>query len=322
MISTLVYRDHRLIRTNPPVDELAGLLAEPTVMMWIDLTEPTDEETNLILRDLCAVHPLTIEDSQQDNPLPKLELYDNYVYLVLHAVDYSRAGKFTTTEVDFVLGQKFLVTVHQKDLKPVQVARDRYLRNSGVLVRGPDRLAHTVFDLLVDYYRPALGELRVEVEKIEEAVLEHHRSHLATEIIELREDLGALRQIIRPQRELVAELAQGRTPFFRRKLLPYLRDLNDELVGIEELAASWSDQTILIFRVYLNRSSHEANKGIRVLTGLTAITIPLLLIGSWFSMNFENMPLLQSPLAYWVTLGVTVVLTAALFVLLRKRRWF
>ncbi len=304
------------------MERLQELRAEPGVMLWVDLSEPPDEETSRVLGGIFDVHPLTIEDCLQDSPLPKIELYDDYLYIVIHAVDYSRAEKFTTVEVDFILGRNFLVTLHRKPIRPIDVARQRVLRSPSAQVRGPDRLAHNVLDLLVDYYRPALAELRTEVEEIEEAVLERGREKLDARIVELREDLAALRQIIRPQRELAAELAQGRTPFFRPKLLPYLRDLNDELVRIEEMAVSWSEQTILIFRVYLNRASHEANAGIRVLTALTAVTLPLLVIGGWFGMNFRGMPLLHSRAAYWGTMGVTIGLTAGLFVFLRKRRWF
>ncbi len=322
MIHTLVYRDHRLVREDPPLEELPALRADPAVMLWVDLSEPADDEARRILGEIFAVHPLTIEDCLLDTPLPKVEAYDDYLYLVFHAVDYSRTEKFTTTEVDFILGRDFLVTFHRKPLKPIEVARSRCQRNHAGLVRGPDRLAHNVLDLLVDYYRPALAELRDEVERVEEAVLARGRARLDAAIIELREDVAALRAILRPQRELASDLTQGRTAFFRPKLLPYLRDLNDELLRIEETAVGWSDQTLLLFRVHLNRSSHEANRGIRVLTALTAIMLPMLVIGGWFGMNFRGMPLLESRAAYFGTIGVTLGLTAALVVYLRRRRWF
>lgn len=322
MIQTLVYRDNRYAGANPPEDQLAALRADPAVMLWVDVSEAPDDEARRVLGDCFAVHPLTIEDCLQDSPLPKIEQYENYLYVVMHAVDYTRADKFNTTEVDFILGHNFLITFHRKPLKPVQVARERLQRNTGLVVRGPDRVAHTILDLLADHYGPALAELNVEVEAIEDAVLDRSQAGLDARIVELRNDLSALRQIIRPQRELVGELAQGRSAFFRKKLLPYLRDLHDEFQRIEELAIGWADQAILLFRVYLNRSSHEANEGIRVLTALTAITLPLLIIGGWFGMNFRAMPLLSSRAAYWTAFAITIALTAGVFIVLRRRRWF
>ncbi len=322
MIQTLIYRDNRYAGANPPDEQLAALRADRAVMLWVDVSEAPDEEARRVLGDWFAVHPLTIEDCLQDSPLPKIEQYEDYLYVVMHAVDYTRADKFTTTEVDFIIGRDFLITFHRKPLKPVQVARERLQRNVGVLVRGPDRIAHTILDLLADYYGPALAELRLEIETIEDAVLDRSQTRLDSRIVELRDDLSALRQIIRPQRELVGELAQGRSAFFRKKLLPYLRDLHDEFQRIEELAIGWADQAMLLFRVYLNRSSHEANEGIRVLTALTAITLPLLIVGGWFGMNFRATPLMDSRVAYWTTFAVTVALTAGVFIFLRRRRWF
>lgn len=322
MIQTLIYRDARLAGENPPFEDLATLRADPAVTLWVDLCESSEDEARRIMADVFAVHPLTIEDCLQDSPLPKVEPYDEYLYLVLHAVDYTLAEKFTTTELDIILGKNFLVTFHRKPLKPVQVARERALRLPQAPVRGPDRLAHNVLDLLVDHYGPALAELRAEVEDIEGAVLGRTQEKLEARIIELREDLTALRQIIRPQRELAAELAQGKTGFFRPKLVPYLRDLHDELMRIEESAVGWNDQLRLIFRVYLNRATHEANEGIRVLTALTAITLPTLIVGGWFGQNFITLPWRNSAAAYWITFGITLTVTVGLLWFLRRRRWF
>jgi magnesium transporter len=322
VISTLVYRDHRLVAHLPDPNMLAQLRIDPAVMLWVDLAEPTDAEIRLIMEELLGIHPLTIEDCVQESPAPKLEPYEDYLYLVMHAVDYSRAAKFASIELDLVLGRNFLVTFHRRPVRAVQTVRDRLRRAAPNPVRGPDRIAHTLLDVLVENYQPALAELRAETERIELAVLSRSREPLAAAIVELREDLARLRRIVRPQRELVAQLASGQTAFFRPKLLPYLRDLHHQLLHLEQLSQAWSEQTFFAFRLHLNRSSHEANEGIRVLTGLTALSIPLLILGSWFAMNFANMPLLDHPAAYWTTMGVTAALTGAMFVYLKRRRWF
>ena len=321
MIQSIVYRDNKFVADCPPPETLAALRQDPAVMLWVDLAAPTDDEIRLVMQDLFGLHPLTIEDCIQDTPLPKLEEYENYLYIVAHAVDYSRAEKFTTTELDLILGRNFLVTFHRLPLKAVQTCRERILRTPGVLVRGPDRFAHTLLDLIVEHFKPSIAELRTEIETIEDAVLARSREPLAQRIVDVREDLTTLRQILRPQRELAVALASGRTGFFRPKLLPYMRDLSDDLVRIEEQVKSWSEQLIFVFKLFLNRSSHETNEGVRVLTGLTAVALPLMIIGSWFSMNFRNSPLLASRAAYWVAVGIMGVSTVALFIFLKRRKW-
>lgn len=322
MITTLLYRDHKLHAHNPPVETLAALRTEPNVMLWVDLSDPTPEETKAIFEDLFGFHPLVIEDCVGDSPLPKLETYDDYLYFVMHAVDYSKTDKFTTTELDLILGKNFLVTFHRQPLKPVQAAMDRSLRTPQHPVRGPDRFAHTLLDLMVDAYKPALDELREEMEWIESAVLANARSReLFPRIVALRKELAQLRQIVRPQREVAAELSQGKNRLIRATIVPYLRDLAEDLAHIENQAISWADQLILSFRVYLNKSSHEANEGIRVLTALTALTIPPLLIGGWFGMNFEHMTELDNRYSYPLAALFTLVSIGAMAFFMRKRRW-
>ncbi len=322
MITTLVYRDTRFAAANPPPETLAALRLEPNVMLWVDLADPTDEESKLILETAFGFHPLAIEDCLSDNPLPKLEEYDDHLYLVMHAVDYSRVDKFSTTELDLFLGRNFIVTFHRQPLRPVQAALDRYLKSPAVAVRGPDRFAHVLLDLMVEAYKPALDELRQELDQIETGVMREMDSReLFPRVIALRKELSTLRQIVRPQREIATVLSQGKIRLIRPIIVPYLRDLAEELSRIEAQAYSWADQLILSFRVYLNKSGHAASQGIKVLTALTALTLPVFIIGGWYGMNFTNMRETSSPFGYLVAFAVTAAAMLFLFVMLRRKRW-
>lgn len=322
MITTLVYRDNRLVGQNPPPETLATVRGEPGVVIWVDLSEPTAEETQLVLETTFAFHPLTIEDCVTDSPFPKLEEYEEYLYLVMHAVDYTRTEQFTTTELDIFLGKNFLVTFHKKPLKSVQTALERYQRTPTTLVRGPDRFMHVILDLMVEAYKPAVDELRDELEALEEGVLKDmDAQELFPMVIALRKRFSALRQIVRPQREIVTNLAEGKTKLIRSVLVPYLRDLAEDLSRIEGQASAWAEQLILSFRVYLNKSSHEANDGIRVLTGITALTIPVLLISGWFGMNFERMHELDTRYGYVLAGALTLVGTVGMLRFMRKKKW-
>ncbi len=322
MVTSLVYRHNRLAVENPPTSSLAALREEPGVMMWIDMVNPAEKHVKRIMEELLHLHPLVIEDCASDNPFPKLEAYEDYLHLVMHAVDYSKTDKFTTTELDLILGKNFLVTFHRQPLRPVQAAIDKFVRTPNRLVRGPDRFAHTILDYMVDAYQPALAELRQELEDIEwDALHEGTPEDLFPRVLALRKELAQLRQIVRPQRQTVHELWQGKAKFIRKVIVPYLRDLEEEMQRIEQQATTWADQLILSFRVFLNRSSHEASEGIRVLTSLTALSIPPLLIGGWFGMNFEHMDVLSGGWAYPITFGVTALATAGMATLMRKRGW-
>ncbi|TAG27318.1 MAG: magnesium transporter [Verrucomicrobia bacterium] len=324
MITVLVYRDHRFALLNPPLAALETLRAEPGVIVWVDLSAPTPEESTAIMEGVFALHPVVMKDCTSDTPFPKIDPFDHYLHLVMHAVDYSKTDKFTTTDLDLVLGKNFLLTFHRQPLRLMQQVLERYGRSvpGAAPVRGPDRFAHTLLDQLAEGYKPALAELRQDLEAIEDAVLGRASpTELFPQIVALRKDLANLRQIVRPQRAVAAELALGKPGLIRPVMLPYLRDLAEDFARIESQAAAWGDQLLLGFRVYLNKSSHQANEGIKVLTGLTALTMPPILIGGWFGMNIDGMAELTPMWAYPAAALVTLAATGALFIFLRRRRW-
>ncbi|MDR0902678.1 MAG: magnesium transporter CorA family protein [Opitutaceae bacterium] len=322
MISTLVYRDNRLSAQNPAVETLAALRDEQGVMLWVDLIAPTDDEIQQILGAAFQFHPLAIEDCVSDAPFPKIEPYGDYAYLVMHAVDYTQVDSFVTTELDFFLGKNFLVTFHRQPLRITETTRERLLRTPAHIVRGPDRIAHTILDLMVEGYKPALTFLRGQIEEIADHVLHHESAdELFPAIVAVRKQLAQLRQIVRPQRVVVSDLAQGKSKLIRKVILPYLRDLEEDLGRIETQAALWADQLILTFRLFINKSSHEASAGIRVMTAITALTIPALLIGGWLGMNFEKMPEFAIPYGYPITGALTLAGTGAILIFMRRKKW-
>jgi magnesium transporter len=179
-----------------------------------------------------------------------------------------------------------------------------------------------VHDLTVDNFAPVLDELRAELEEIEEAVLSQASSKsFIQEILHARADFSKLRQIVRPQRDIIDRLARGDNQMIRTKLVPYFRDLRDNLARFEDAATGYHERLLMAFDIYLNKAAFEANEGIKFLTALTAITIPVMVVGTWYGMNFDNMPELRSSRGYATAVGIVLVLTAITFVFLKRKRW-
>jgi len=321
MIHSFIFSEGKLVGRDLEVEALRLVRADKGLILWVDLDSPTPEEIKTVLTDVFQFHPLAIEDCVTPSALPKLEDYDDYLFLVMHAVDFTRTEKFNTTELDFFLGKDYLVTFHHTPLKSVDSVIDRCVKATGIVARGPDRLAHLVLDAMVDHFKPITDELRGELELIEESVLSAQTENLTPKLLEVRSELNHLRQIVRPQRDIAARLAHGESKIIRSVMYPYFRDLRDNLVRIDETAASYADHLLISFDLYLSRSGFEANEGIKVLTALTAITLPGILIGTWYGMNFAHMPELKSPHAYPIVLVVTLVLTAIMFAWCKRRRW-
>ena len=127
---------------------------------------------------------------------------------------------------------------------------------------------------------------------------------------------------MRPQRDVIDRLARGESKLIRPKLLPYFRDLRDNLVRLEETVVGYHERLMMAFDIYLNKAAFEANEGIKFLTALTAVTLPAVLVGGWYGMNFEHMPELKSPHGYLWAAGLTLVSTVLMTIYLKKKKWF
>ena len=323
MIHSFIFSEGKLVGRDLELEALRLVHGDKGLIVWVDLDNPTDEEIKAVLEGLFQFHPLAIEDCVTPSPLPKIEDYEDYLFMVTHAVDYTREDKFASTELDLFLGKEFLVTFHRTPLRSVNALIERLAKNVGPGPRGGDRLAHSLLDLMIDNYAPMLAELQSELEEIEESVLRKASDQqLVNELLQVRGDFSKLRQILRPQREIIERLARGDSKMIRTTLLPYYRDLRDNLARLDEAAVGYHERLMLAFDIYLNKAAIEANEGIKFLTALTAITIPVMVVGTWYGMNFEHMRELQSAHGYQIAAGVTIFFTLVTAIYLKKKKWF
>src|SRR5262245_1574660 len=322
----------RLHSKNIETFLMPTLLADTNLFLWVDLEKPTPEETKFLLEDVFHFHPLSIEDCVMVSPSPKVEEYTPkegdrftpYLFMVIHAVDYSRKdGVFATSELNFFLGRNFLVTYHDVPLRSIVHTEERCTRGTNrVTARAPDRVAHTILDALVDNYKPALEELSLEIAELEAQALQHSTRETLNKIIQVKKEVVHLRQIIGPQREVLARFARGEFRLIRPHLVPYYRNVYDALFHISELVQNYMDALTGILQVYLNMSSNQTGEVVKLLTLITVITTPLMMIGTWYGMNFEGMPELHWRYGYAFFAGLTVALTLATYWFFKRRGWF
>jgi magnesium transporter len=323
MIQSFVFNDGKLVASNLDTDALRLVRADKGLLIWVNLFSPTPEEAKAVLEEVFSFHPLAIEDCLAESRYPKIEDYEDYLYLVMHAVAFNKEEQFRTTELDFFIGKSFLVTHHSEPLSMVTNAVERVQKNPVAITRGMDRLAHFLLDTMVDAYQPVLNDLTNEISTLEDTVFlaRHAEPTVIRDFRERKKELSDLQQIVRPQRDVVNRMARGEFKLIRPVLMPYFRDLLGNLNRIETAAATLSDQLYLTLDVFLNKASYETNEVIKVLTLLTAITTPSLLIGTWYGMNFKDMPELEWPHAYPVAAAVTIISTALLIIWLRRKHW-
>lgn len=311
---------------------MPGLLSDTNLFLWVDLEHPTSEETKYVLEDVFHFHPLSIEDCVNVSPSPKVDQYEPgdgdkftpYLFMVIHAVDFQRKECiFSTRELDFFLGKNFLVTYHDVPIESIVTTEEQAMRGTMHIARAPDRVAYNLLDLIVDHYKPALDDLAEQIAELEQQALQHPSKETLNKILQVKKEVSHLRQIIGPQREVLARFARGEFKLIRPHIVPYYRDVYDALFHISELAQSYTDSLTGILQIYLNMSSNQTGEVVKLLTLITLITTPMTLVGTWYGMNFaDSMPEYKWKHGYAWAVALTIVSTIATYWWFRKKKWF
>ncbi|HNQ73711.1 MAG TPA: magnesium transporter CorA family protein [Verrucomicrobiota bacterium] len=333
MIRSLAFTTQgRLHTRNVEMFLMPTLLNDTNLFLWVDLESPTEEEQKFVLEDLFHFHPLSIQDCVQASPSPKVEefspkedaVFAPYLFMLIHAVDYSRKdGVFATSELNFFLGKNFLVTYHDGPSRSVTQTEEQAVKATMHIARAPDRVAHTLLDSIVENYKPALDELSLEIAELEDQALQSPSVETLNKILQIKKEVMHLRQIIGPQREVLARFARGEFKLIRPHLVPYYRNVYDGLFQISELAQNYTDSLTGILQVYLNMSSNRTGEVVKALTLITILSTPATLIASWYGMNFQkDMHEIHWTHGYLFACVLAAATTLITYWYLKRRNWF
>ena len=325
MIRSFVFSQGKLVSQDVGMDVLRLVLYDEGVQIWVDSEKPTAEENKMLLEGVFNFHPLAIEDCIEVSERPKVDDYENYIFMVIHAVDYLQSmHEFRTSELNMFIGKNFLVTVHDEPVKSVTTTIERVIKNAPLIARAPDRLTYNLLDALLENYQPALDNLGAEISELESNVMGNPSVDILNNVLKLKSEVQRVRQIIGPQREVIARLAHGEFKIVRTHLLPYYRDLLDHLSRISDATDNYRDSLLNILQVHLNLQQMQVNRVIKVLTVLATLSMPLLIVTSWYGMNVQHMPNANWPnwqISYVWILGGTAFWTALLYLYLKKKGW-
>ena len=291
------------------------------VTLWVDLAAPTDEEFRL-LTDLFAFHPIAVEDARSALQFPKIEPYPGYLYIVLHGIDLSKGrGQLATRDVDFFLGRNYLVTVHDGQSRSIGRLREMCDQHERILSEGPVALLHRIVDGMVDNYRPAIEELENRLDKLETLAFTG-QEHIIRQIIRLKRELGALRRVIMPQRDIIGRLARREFAAISDELAFRFRDVYDHMARYADEAMLFQDRVTGIHEINLASVSNRLNKVMKVLTVMSTIFLPLTVLSGMWGMNI---PLPHFPggahMQFWYLSGTMVGVIVVMLALFRRNKW-
>jgi magnesium transporter len=327
MIKSLLYKPDMPVQMIEGIADFDTLFADPEAVLWIDLVNPTDEESYILTHDF-HFHPLAIEDVIEEEdaitelPSSKLDDYTNYLY-----AEFSFAEKITREdgiklqEIHIFLTKNTVVTVRDEEHRILRFLQLRAQRDDRILSRGAEFLFHSLLDVMVDNYNAILEYFDREVDEIEKDVLEEPDQATVKKVFTLRRDIYDLKRVALPQKEMLGRISRGNFPHISERARLYFRDIFDHLTRIIELSESHRDTLSSALEVYYSNVSTKTNQIIKILTIFTVILMPpTFLVGLW-GMNFRFMPELEWKYGYALFWVIIVMITLIMIIFFRKKKW-
>src|SRR5215210_850875 len=306
----------------PPARQPAELSSNG--LTWIHLDSPTTEEATALAQRF-GWHPLDVEDVISKRQRPKVDEYDDYRFAVLHFPVYDKAAKrLNAGELDVFLGPDYLVTLPTVELLPVtrlfqRCSDDEELR-ANLFGKGSGYLLYHVLDDLFDYCFPILDKIGHKLDSIEDDVEEGESQEIVRDISRAKQEIISYRKIIKPQRPILRLLERHVERFLPEDLELYFDDLVDASERIWDLLDNYKEVVEALEATNESAISHRQNDVLRVLTVFSVLLLPLTLLSGIFGMNVA-FPGEGTAIAFWVGVGLMVLVVGSLIAFFRLKRW-
>jgi magnesium transporter len=320
VIDCAAYADGRRV-ADVTIDQLQGALARPGQFVWLGLYEPDPALLRRVQGQL-GLHDLAIEDAVNAHQRPKLEVYDQSVFVVLRTAQRGATGRIEFGETHLFVGANYVVTVRHGSLRSHLPVRHRCETTPHLLAKGPGYVLYAVMDFVVDQFLPIVQQIEEEVQDIEEEVLGRADDSGATaRIYHLKRDLVSLRRAVSPLVDVCNRLMRFDLPHVPEDTKVYFRDVYDHVVRVSETIDAQRELLSTALEAHLSVLSVAQNEQMRRITAWAAmIAVPTMIAGV-YGMNFRNMPELEWSYGYYVSLAVMVLACLGLYRGFRRSGW-
>ncbi len=284
-----------------------------------------------LLRDIGSafgLHPLALEDVLNSGQRPKVESYNDQLFIIM-TLPVRHNGSITTEQVSLFMGKDFIVSFHDGVADPFELVRKRLRNHSGhIRSSGPDHLLYALLDVIIDEGFPVLEDLGEGIEDIEEVLLASPDKTTLRGIHHIKRELLLLRRMLWPQREVLNSLLRGDHALIHDDTKTYLRDCYDHTIQIMDLLETYRDIMTSMLDVYLSSVSMRLNDVMRVLTVIATLFIPPTFVVGVYGMNFDpaaspwNMPELEWRYGYVFVWLVIIAMMGGLLIYFKRKKWF
>jgi magnesium transporter len=327
MIRAMLRTPDGKLTTGLSAADFPGALRMRDAVLWVDFESTPAAEDEPILLNVFGFHPLAVDDALQESHVPKVDDWDQYLYVVLHAIAIGAdRSELATLELDVFLGPNYIVTHHDAPIPAVGHVWESSQRDERYLSRGTDHVLYRIVDEMVAAYMPVVEKIDEAVETLEDEIFDRPTPRNLAELIQLKRSLLHLRRIIAPQREVLNKLARDDYPVIDAKDRVFFRDVYDHLVRLHDINESMRDLVAGALDTYLSVINNRMNDIMKTLTVITTLFMPLTFLTGFFGMNFfapvaQPLQTWTALLPFWITLGVMISAPVGMIFWLRRRGW-
>jgi magnesium transporter len=315
LIQVIAITEHKKRITNLSIDDVNF---DQYLWWWIDFNNPTEEEIKK-LDTVLHFHQLAIEDCIHGQQRPKMDYYDDYALVVTHTLGPKDFDQF---EINFFLGENYIVTFHNLDLNEVNQVWNTFIKLEKLDDWDEYRIFYEIFDKVVDNFFPIIYELEDKINEVEQNPRQVSMNILLDTLFELRHQLLKLRHVIHPIRDLLYRILNSHHLDGIEERREYFTDIYDHLLKLAEMVNSNRDVANDIRDNFISLNSYQQNKVIQILTVITSIFAPLTFIAGIYGMNFANMPELNWHYGYFLIIAVMILISTLMILWFKKKGWF
>jgi magnesium transporter len=317
-------RARAVVEATPDSLEPRVEIVEAPGLRWINIERPRSVDMAW-LEEHFEFHPLDYEDVRSRNQRPKVDEYDDYLFIVLHFPRYDkRVSRLNAAEVDIFVGPDFLITLPNEPLQPIEYLFERCRTNEDVrediFSKGPGYLLYKIVDDSVDASFPMLAKMGNKLERIEEDIFEGQGEEVVRDLSNVKQEIINFRKVVRPQRAAFRDLERNKARYIAEDLDIYFEDIIDASERVWDMLENYKEVVEGLEATNESALAHRTNETFRVLTAISLIFLPLTLIASIFGMNVE-VPGQGSIHAFWVIMVVMFAVLVGVALFFRRRGW-
>jgi magnesium transporter len=322
-VSVIAYDAADLSERMLTGDDLTSFKPDINKRLWLNIHGVHDVALIKQIGDMFHLHPLVTEDILNTEQRPKIDEFDDYLFLETRLFYYHKESMSVSSEqISMILGRNYLLTFQERSTGAFEPVRER-LRASRAHIRelGVDYLAYSLLDSIVDRYFKVLEDVGDDSESLEEVLLHKPTNTELHSIHQLKHASIELRRAVWPLREVINSLTRNENDFFKPATIPYLRDVYDHTVNFIESLESIRDSLSGMMDIYMASVSQRVNLEVRALTVVAMLFMPATLIAGIFGMNFHEMPWLADKNGFWWTMGLMVGIALIMILIFWRRQW-